>query len=449
MTNLNDTKTDLGDDVNISSQWKENGNTGAGANANSMADLMNFVGSDTLAELVWLPQTGLNIKFAENKPCSIWEEGLSEMRFLDTQNEEPVASLATRHVSDEVAKTSSCTGSQNQGAADALFQHLFENGMTSNANDSGSESRPPLKIEPMMQCGPKEHVERDNTEMDDVKMEKDSQVAIFENENDESHGSMESFRSANFLTQRKRKCSFEQRLILGSKRIKKQADEYATKTDHSFMNWISNMLKGLKRCNIESKETRFQNLFQSLFSPETILGTVNKSIGSSVLAKRFSQESLHLIEIQNEMAPSLVKQVSLYAGVSKEAPKGMFDIIRRLRLSRTDIHKWMTSQLPVAQLDGFFLRLRVAKWEEGDQGSRYYVACITGLQWETPWKDLKQPIRVKVGDVECFVESQHVSNCDFIEDELIAWWQKTSKNQRIPVVKDLKSKLAVRRTLGM
>ncbi|KAI3756762.1 hypothetical protein L1987_56585 [Smallanthus sonchifolius] len=462
MANFKDTKIDLGVDVNIASQWKKNGNTGAGANANSMADLMNFVGSDKLAELVWLPQTGLNIKFAENKPCSICEEAPSEMRLLDTQNEEPVASLATHRVSDEVAKTSSCTGSQNQVAADTLFQQLFENGITSNVNDSGSESRSRLKTEPMMQCEHQEHIKMEKDDCCSDPFLENAQVSIFVNENDEkheaeSHGLMGSCRSANCLTKRKRKCSFEQHLILGSKRIKKQ---YATKTDHSFMKWISNMLKGLKSCNIyhqkisvssetrslESKETGFQNLFHSLFSPETITGTVDKSIGSTVLAKRFSQESLDLMEIE---APSLVKQVSLYEGVSKEAPKGIFDTIRRLRLSRTDIHKWMTSQLPVAQLEGFFLRLRVAKWEEGDQGSRYYVACITGLQRETPWKDLKQSIRVKVGDVECFVESQHVSNCDFIEDELIAWWQKTSKNQRFPVVKDLKSKLAVRRTLGM
>ncbi|KAL9997922.1 putative Plus-3 domain, Plus3-like superfamily protein [Helianthus debilis subsp. tardiflorus] len=377
--------------TNVKKMTKKNSDTGAGANANPKANIMNFVGSGTLAELVWSPQTGLNIKFAENKPCIMPEEGPSETRRLDAQNDQ---------------------------------------------NDSRSKSRSPLKVEPMMQCGPHE------------------QVAIFENENDrkheaESHGSMESCRSANLSTKRKKICSVEQQLILGRKRIKKQADEYATKTDHSFMNWISNMLKGFKSRNIydqrigvsnethslESKEKGFQNVFQSLFSPETITRIENKSNGSSVIAKRRSQKSV-VYNITN---------------VSKEAPKGMFDTIRGLRLSRTDIHKWMNSKSSVAQLDGFFLRLRVAKPEERAEGSRYYVACISGLQWETqtPLKDMKQSIRVKVGGVECFVESQHISNCDFVEDELIAWWQKTSENQRIPVVKDLKSKLAVRRTLGV
>lgn len=30
-------------------------------------------------------------------------------------------------------------------------------------------------------------------------------------------------------------------------------------------------------------------------------------------------------------------------------------------------------------LDGFFLRLRLGKWEEGLGGTGYYVACITGI----------------------------------------------------------------------
>ncbi|GJR42802.1 S-adenosyl-L-homocysteine hydrolase [Tanacetum coccineum] len=46
---------------------------------------------------------------------------------------------------------------------------------------------------------------------------------------------------------------------------------------------------------------------------------------------------------------------------------------------------------------------------------------FTGLQGEKPWKGLKQPIRVTVGGVECFMESQYISNYDFLEDELVAW----------------------------
>ncbi|KAF5775669.1 putative RNA polymerase-associated protein Rtf1 [Helianthus annuus] len=404
------------------------------------ADMMQFVGSDTLAELVWSPRTGLNIKFAEEKPCFMWEVGPTDMNSENTQNEQHIASLATCHVS--------CTGSQNQGAVDKLYEHLFEDGMMGGCDGSGSETRPPLKIEPMMQYRPEKHAERADVDTHNVKMEKDGYLS------DPFLEKMESCRSANFLTERKRKCGFEQQLILGSKRIKNQID------GSSFMNWISNTLKGLKnnhnvydpRVGVCDETSGFRNVFQSLFSTETIKQFENKSIGSciskdTVLAERCSHGSLGYLKIKDK---ENVKHVSFYERVTIEAPKNMFDTIRKLRLSRTDIIKWMNSRSSVScNLDGFFLRLRVAKWEEGAGGSKYYVACITGSQGETPCKDLKQSIRVKVGDVECLVQSQHVSNNDFLEDELIAWWEKTLQNVGIPVVKDLKSKLAERKTLGV
>lgn len=511
MTNVNDTEADLELTLGGTNRRKNSNTTagvgvGAGANANSRSG-MTLAGSDSLAELVWSPRTGLNIKFAEKTPCFMLEVGPSDMGFLqleDTQTEKQVsedrsvASLAACRVSGEVVKSSSYTGTQNQGETHQISKRLFEDGMTSGVNGPGSESGSPLKIEAMAQCKPHDHVEMDNGKMEkdgcySVPIPETVQVAIFENEKiaercdsvpgedeerslyhqeidetheAESHGSIESFQSANLLTKGKRSLSFEQQLILGSKRIKKQAHDYTVKKDSSFVNWISNMLKGLKNhenydkrisvCNetrtLECKKKGFQNVFESLFSPETISRIESKSIGNSketVFANKCINESPNCLEIKEKETQSLVKHISLYEKVTKEAPKGMFDTIRRLRLSRTDILKLSNSQLSVAHLDGFFLRLRVAKWKEGLGGSRYYVACITGLQGENPWIGLKQPIRVKVGGVECFVESQYVSNCDFLEDELVAWWDKTSKNGGIPVVKDLKLKLGERRALGL
>ncbi|KAJ0717313.1 putative Plus-3 domain, Plus3-like superfamily protein [Helianthus annuus] len=437
---MNDTELEFA--VSIANQLMKNTitNTGVGANASSKKDMMQFVGSDTLAELVWSPRTGLNIKFAEEKPCFMWEVGPTDMSSENTQNEQHIASLATCHVS--------CTGSQNQGAVDKLYEHLFEDGMMGGCDGSGSETKSPLKIEPMMQYRPEKHAERADVDTHNVKMEKDGYLS------DPFLEKMESCRSANFLTERKRKCGFEQQLILGSKRIKNRID------GSSFMNWISNTLKGLRnnhnvydpRVGVCDETSGFRNVFQSLFSTETIKQFENKSIGSciskeTVLAERRSHGSLGYLKIKDK---ENVKHVSFYERVTIEAPKNMFDTIRKLRLSRTDIIKWMNSRSSVScNLDGFFLRLRVAKWEEGAGGSKYYVACITGSQGETPCKDLKQSIRVKVGDVECLVQSQHVSNNDFLEDELIAWWEKTLQNGGIPVVKDLKSKLAERKTLGV
>lgn len=397
---MSNSKEDLGLAVGVTNrkQWQNsNMAQGAGANANSRADMTTFVGSDTLAELVWTPETGLSIKFVDKKPCF--------------------------------------SGPQNQMVAEQLTDHLYEDGMVSGVNGMDSDMKSLIKTKAMNQCGPQEHLEKGI-----VKIEKDdcfndpfrgnAQTAILENEkylycqeNDKkhdvkSHGSIKSCKSA----KRKRRLKFEQQLVLGSKRIKKQ-------NDGSFMNWISNMLKDSKNHENQS------------------VNGINRSFENKKMRFQSVSQSLSLQDVKE--AKGVMKHISLYERVTKEAPKGIFDTIRRLRLSRTDILKWTNSRLSSKHLDGFFLRLRVAKWEKKAGGSRYYVACIRGSQGEIPWGGLKQPICVKIGGVECFVESQYVSNCDFLEEELVSWWQKVSRNGGTPFVKDLISKLAERKTLGL
>ncbi|KAJ9556810.1 hypothetical protein OSB04_011424 [Centaurea solstitialis] len=480
--------------LSITNEWKNSSTAaGAGANANSMVDLMTFVGSDALAELVWSPRKGLSIKFAEKKPCFMWEVGPSNMDFLgseeDTRDQKHVNSSCP--VETPRSTSHGPTGPQNQKISDPLLERLFEDGMTSGVHKSDSNIISPLKIEPPAQHGPHEHVERSKTDKDndpflentqDVErvglfQREDRERSIYSREKDqkhevESHGSMESCENATSLAKRKTRLTFEEQLIRGTKRIKKQADHYdqcMVKQHNSFVNWMSNMLRGLKESEnydrgisvydetrgFESRKMGFQNVFHSLFLPDVkaqnqaITLIENNSVGSSKETALIEKCSGGSMGYKAKEVKGVVKHISLYERVTKEAPKGMFETIRGLRLSRTDIIKWTNSRLSVAHLDGFFVRLRLAKWEEGNGGSRYYVACITGLQGETPLKGFKQPIRVKVGGVECFVESQYVSNCDFLEDELIAWWAKTSKNGGIPDVKDLKSKLAQRRILGL
>ncbi|CAI9277766.1 unnamed protein product [Lactuca saligna] len=418
MAYMNDTKANLGLVADTTNQWQNsNMAAGAGANANPRVDMMPFVGSDTLAELVWSPQTGLSIKFVEKKPCFMLDVGTSDI-----------------------------SGSQHQRASEQFSNQVSEEEMASRVDESDSDIKSALKIEPLTKCEPQEHVEKGN-----VTIEKDGcfNDPFLENTQHEkhmvdSHGSMESCKSGNLLTKRKRRVSFEQQLVLGTRRIKKQRK---VDNDVSFMNWISNMLKGLKSHenqsvydktpSLESRKMGFQSVFLSLGLPHEPITQADKC----------SHESLDLINIKKKEVKGVVKRISLYERVTKEAPKDIFDTIRRLRLSRTDILKWTNSGLPFAHLDGYFLRLRVAKWAEGAGGSRYYVACITGLQGENPWRGLKQPIPVKVGGVECLVESQYVSNCDFLEDELVTWWQKASTNKGTRFVKDLNSKLAERKTL--
>lgn len=42
-------------------------------------------------------------------------------------------------------------------------------------------------------------------------------------------------------------------------------------------------------------------------------------------------------------------------------------------------YRWMKSNRPLSCLDGFFLRVRLAKWEKGVAGSGYYVASVNGI----------------------------------------------------------------------
>lgn len=134
-----------------------------------------------------------------------------------------------------------------------------------------------------------------------------------------------------------------------------------------------------------------------------------------------------------------------------EVPKGIFDFIKRIRLSRTDILKCMNSHMSLAHLKGFFLRLRLGKWDEGLGVTGYNVACITGAQREinSP-AGSKNSISVNVGGTNCLVESQYISNHDFLEDELMAWWSATVKSgSKIPSEEDLIPKIKERKMLGL
>nr|GMD95201.1 hypothetical protein DM860_002365 [Ipomoea batatas] len=130
-------------------------------------------------------------------------------------------------------------------------------------------------------------------------------------------------------------------------------------------------------------------------------------------------------------------------------PKGAFDAIRRLRLSRGDILKWLDSNAPLSHLDGFFLRLRLGKWEGALGGTGYYIARIAGSQQEYSAKDAKKCISVSICGITCSVGSQYVSNHDFLEDELMAWWCKNLESGgQVPSEDELRLKVEQRMKLG-
>ncbi|KAF9619143.1 hypothetical protein IFM89_005157 [Coptis chinensis] len=96
-------------------------------------------------------------------------------------------------------------------------------------------------------------------------------------------------------------------------------------------------------------------------------------------------------------------------------PRGTFAAIMKLRLSRTDIFKWMRSPVSLSPLEGYFTRLRLRKWEKEVGSTGYYVARINGVLREKPFGCSKVPLSVKIGGFKCLVESRFVSNHDFLE----------------------------------
>ncbi|KAM7462933.1 hypothetical protein LguiA_031054 [Lonicera macranthoides] len=314
-----------------------------------------------------------------------------------------------------------------------------------------------------------------------------------ENNDDDSNGSMENCSSAVLFSNGNKQLRLERELIVGCKRIKKQVQE------SSFMNWIANMVTGLPKTNQEM-DPAFDHPNHDLDCDEKII-TSNKShepeIGNAgfqtvceslysqnakVNERRLLNEDYPLtsskedktwgdIIICNTKKPQMdtgcsldliwrrrmVFEKRILCSEEIQKPKvplcmGMFDTISRLRLSRLDIlnvpwPRWKNSNIPLTNLGGFFLRLRLRK-SEGLGGTGYYVACINGTQRENPTKNSKNLISVSVKGINCAVESQYVSNHDFIEDELMAWWEITSKSGKIPTEVELKSKFEERKKLG-
>ncbi|KAK8471831.1 hypothetical protein PHAVU_002G042000 [Phaseolus vulgaris] len=133
-------------------------------------------------------------------------------------------------------------------------------------------------------------------------------------------------------------------------------------------------------------------------------------------------------------------------------PKKIFDAVKKLRLSRTEILKWIDTRGSISQLDGFFLRLRLAKWKEGNGGTGYFVACINETQSrrQSSEQNTRKSFSVKVGSIKCMVESQYISNHDFLEEEIMEWWFNTSEaGAEIPSEEDLTEKIKKKIMLGL
>lgn len=161
---------------------------------------------------------------------------------------------------------------------------------------------------------------------------------------------------------------------------------------------------------------------------------------SNSLENNSSGEGLHNLQLTNLVSRHVIN-----------IPQGVFDAARRLQVYRADMLKLMKSRTLMPLMEGYFLRVRLGKWEAGFGGTGYYVGCITYDQvgGKAAVVDLKKSICVNVGGVKCHVNAQYVSNQDFLEDEFMSWWSRTQKSGgELPMKEELESKFKQRINLG-
>ncbi|XP_042065868.1 uncharacterized protein LOC121809356 isoform X2 [Salvia splendens] len=221
----------------------------------------------------------------------------------------------------------------------------------------------------------------------------------------------------------------------------------------------------IRRCP-ELTESDLENLLANISAfNKPFAGEVGCSrkpaVGSfpSFLTSNMKEWSSKRISTSNELQKSTLsnsgnhlkdKQIFQPCKISNTQQEEMFHVIRRLRLSRADILRWIDSDVSLSHLNGFFLRLRLSKLEGGLEGTGYYVACISGDSIENIGCKSKKSLLVDVGGLKSSVGSQYISNQDFLEEEIEGWWSRIVKTGgKIPSLDELKSKFGTRECLGL
>ncbi|CAL0332068.1 unnamed protein product [Lupinus luteus] len=133
-----------------------------------------------------------------------------------------------------------------------------------------------------------------------------------------------------------------------------------------------------------------------------------------------------------------------------QVPQRISDAVKRLRLSRTDILKWINTHESISQLDGFYLRLRLGKWEEGLRGTGYHVASINEAEIQCSEQSTTKSLSVNVRGIKYMLESRYISNHDFLEEEIMEWWCTTTEaGAAIPSEQDLNKRIGKKIMLGL
>ncbi|GAB2220114.1 hypothetical protein Drorol1_Dr00007757 [Drosera rotundifolia] len=171
------------------------------------------------------------------------------------------------------------------------------------------------------------------------------------------------------------------------------------------------------------------------------------NVASSSQSRMQIQHSYPVANVSGEMQGSPILEKLIYP--RSGALEGLFKAVKKLLLSRSDVLKCMDSAVRLSILDGYYLRVRLGNLVGRHGGTGYHVACITGAPGESSPCTSKEPICVDVGGLRCSIGSQHISNQDFLEDELMAWWSAASKGDgRIPSEGALRAKIQERMQLG-
>ncbi|CAN6441101.1 unnamed protein product [Victoria cruziana] len=137
-----------------------------------------------------------------------------------------------------------------------------------------------------------------------------------------------------------------------------------------------------------------------------------------------------------------------HSGKIPSLSHAIFERIRRLQLSRSDIVRWMKVPQLNLHLKGFFLRVRFSKWEERPGGG-YCVARINGIIQEREHGRNKFQLLVNLGGFNCLVDYCYISNHQFTEEEIMEWWVSTlSGGADVPSEEDFRLKIEEKRKLN-
>ncbi|XP_042433245.1 uncharacterized protein LOC122019791 isoform X1 [Zingiber officinale] len=210
-------------------------------------------------------------------------------------------------------------------------------------------------------------------------------------------------------------------------------------THEQHLNSCKSAVEGFR---MDNKSLISKSHFPERIVPPTVEVYEDRLAESLMKIKQKTSRHLDNEEKGSQIIP-LCNSIVPLPDVTKEQ-LGIFKAIRGLHLSRTILIRWMKSRKLSNSLEGFFLRLRLGKWEKGPGGTGYKVARIISAKHENC-------LSVRIGNLKCSLECCFVSNHDFLEEELKTWWLSSTLEADIelPCMEELSRKLKEREELGL